>query len=240
MVFSFIQSFLQLLACAYSYTYAPRTQYIHACNWVCLVHTAICAYEHMIFFFFGCIAPIFVCILPFLYLGVRVFFLLMLLLIFVLFCTLLQIFDWMQQNGKISASSYSSYIKFLGESLNPMEALEIYSRIQDESIKSNVFVCNSVLGSLIRNGKFDSGFKLFHQMKQDGLTPDIVTYSTVCFSLIFQYSIPYIRAWMFAYYAIASGVNKYSVLKLKFWPCSALNTSWSHSHSFILLLLSSK
>lgn len=90
-----------------------------------------------------------------------------------------QIFDWMQQNGKISASSYSSYIKFLGESLNPMEALEIYSRIQDESIKSNVFVCNSVLGSLIRNGKFDSGFKLFHQMKQDGLTPDIVTYSTL-------------------------------------------------------------
>ncbi|EXB36428.1 hypothetical protein L484_009995 [Morus notabilis] len=90
-----------------------------------------------------------------------------------------QIFDWMQQNGKISASSYSSYIKFLGESLNPMEALEIYSSIQDESIKSNVFVCNSVLGSLIRNGKFDGGFKLFHQMKQDGLTPDIITYSTL-------------------------------------------------------------
>lgn len=90
-----------------------------------------------------------------------------------------QIFDWMQQNEKISASTYSSYIKFMGESLSPIGVLEIYNSIQDESIKSNVVVCNSVLGSLIRNGKFDSGFKLFNQMKQNGLTPDVVTYTTL-------------------------------------------------------------
>lgn len=89
----------------------------------------------------------------------------------------------MQQNGKISASSYSSYIKFMGKSLNPVKALEIYNNIQDASTKKNVHICNSVLGSLIRSGKFDGSFKLFHQMKQDGLTPDAVTYSTVCISM---------------------------------------------------------
>ncbi|XP_062030038.1 pentatricopeptide repeat-containing protein At1g10910, chloroplastic isoform X2 [Rosa rugosa] len=90
-----------------------------------------------------------------------------------------QLFEWMQQNGKISASSYSSYIKFMGKSLNPVKALEIYNSIQDESTKKNVHICNSVLGSLVRRGKFDGSIKLFHQMKQDGLTPDAVTYSTL-------------------------------------------------------------
>ena len=90
-----------------------------------------------------------------------------------------QLFDWMQQNGKISPSSYSSYIKFMGESHNPVGVLEIYNRIEDESTKTNVFVCNSVLGSLVRNGKFDSSMKLFSQMKQNGLKPDVFTYSTV-------------------------------------------------------------
>ena len=86
----------------------------------------------------------------------------------------------MQQNGKINPASYSSYIKFMGESLNPVGALEVYNSIQDESIKKNVFICNSVLGILVRNGKFNHSMKFFHQMKQDGLTPDVVTYSTVC------------------------------------------------------------
>ncbi|KAA8545527.1 hypothetical protein F0562_020311 [Nyssa sinensis] len=58
-----------------------------------------------------------------------------------------QLFDWMQKHGKINISSYSSYIKFLGNSL--------------------------------RSGKFESSIKLFHQMKQGGLKPDVVTYSTL-------------------------------------------------------------
>ncbi|XP_015893655.2 pentatricopeptide repeat-containing protein At1g10910, chloroplastic [Ziziphus jujuba] len=90
-----------------------------------------------------------------------------------------QLFEWMQQNGKISVSSYSSYIKFMGKSLNPVKALEIYNSIQDESAKRNVFICNSVLSSLVRSGKFDSSIKLFNQMKQGGLAPDVVTYSTL-------------------------------------------------------------
>ncbi|KAG8650242.1 hypothetical protein MANES_07G016500v8 [Manihot esculenta] len=90
-----------------------------------------------------------------------------------------QLFDWMQQYGKISVASFSSYIKFMGKSLNPMKALEIYNNIPDESIKSNVFICNSVLSCLIRSGKFDISTKLFHKMKQNGLTPDVITYSTL-------------------------------------------------------------
>ncbi|PON60088.1 Pentatricopeptide repeat [Trema orientale] len=67
----------------------------------------------------------------------------------------------------------------MGESLNPVGALEVYNNIHDESTKKNIFICNSVLGSLVRNGKFDHSIKFFHQMKQDGLTPNIVTYSTL-------------------------------------------------------------
>ncbi|KAK9286350.1 hypothetical protein L1049_014744 [Liquidambar formosana] len=90
-----------------------------------------------------------------------------------------QLFEWMQKHGKISVYSYSSYIKFIGKSLNPVKALEIYNGIEDESTKYNVSICNSVLSCLVRNGKFESSIKLFHQMKQDGLRPDVVTYSTL-------------------------------------------------------------
>jgi len=86
----------------------------------------------------------------------------------------------MQQHSKISASSYSSYIKFTGTSLNPAKALEMYNSISDESTKNNVFICNSVLRCLVRNGKFDSSMKLFRKMKHNGLIPDAITYSTVC------------------------------------------------------------
>ncbi|XP_065627454.1 pentatricopeptide repeat-containing protein At1g10910, chloroplastic isoform X1 [Quercus suber] len=90
-----------------------------------------------------------------------------------------QLFEWMQQNGKINASSYSSYMKFMRKNLNPVKAMEIYNGIKDESAKNNVFICNSVLSCLVQNGKFDSSIKMFHQMKQDGLIPDVVTYSTL-------------------------------------------------------------
>ncbi|KAI9402035.1 hypothetical protein POPTR_001G211300v4 [Populus trichocarpa] len=89
-----------------------------------------------------------------------------------------QLFDWMQRHNKISASSYSSYIKFMGTSLNPAKALEIYHSIPDESKKTNVFICNSLLRCLVRNTKFDSSMKFFHKMKNNGLTPDAITYST--------------------------------------------------------------
>ncbi|KAJ4717063.1 putative Pentatricopeptide repeat-containing protein [Melia azedarach] len=90
-----------------------------------------------------------------------------------------QLFEWMQQHGKTSVSSYSSYIKFLGKSPNPLKALGIYNGITDESVKINVFICNSLLSCLVRNGKFDRSIKLLDEMKQNGLTPDAVTYNTL-------------------------------------------------------------
>ncbi|KAL1809561.1 hypothetical protein DCAR_0729111 [Daucus carota subsp. sativus] len=90
-----------------------------------------------------------------------------------------QLFAWMQRTRKISFASYSSYIKHMGKSLDPVKALEIYDSITDESTRNHVSVCNSVLSCLVRSGKYDSSVKLFHQMKRDGLSPDIVTYSTL-------------------------------------------------------------
>ncbi|XP_022896962.1 pentatricopeptide repeat-containing protein At1g10910, chloroplastic-like [Olea europaea var. sylvestris] len=90
-----------------------------------------------------------------------------------------QLFDWMQHYGKTNIASYSSYMKFMGRRLNPLKVLEIYNSIKDKSIRNSVSICNSVLNCLVKSGKFDSSLKLFSQMKQDGLMPDIVTYSTL-------------------------------------------------------------
>ncbi|CAH2038321.1 unnamed protein product [Thlaspi arvense] len=91
---------------------------------------------------------------------------------------LIQLFDWMQQHGNISVSTYSSCIKFVGAK-SVSKALEIYQSIPDESAKTNVYICNSILSSLVKNGKLDSCIKLFDQMKRDGLKPDVVTYNTL-------------------------------------------------------------
>ncbi|EYU26539.1 hypothetical protein ABFS82_02G067900 [Erythranthe guttata] len=90
-----------------------------------------------------------------------------------------QLFNWMRQHGKTNIASYSSYIKFVGRDSNATKAVEIYNSIKDDSTKTNVSVCNSTLYCLIKSGKFESGLKLFNQMKQAGLEPDIVTYSTL-------------------------------------------------------------
>ncbi|XP_041991645.1 pentatricopeptide repeat-containing protein At1g10910, chloroplastic-like isoform X1 [Salvia splendens] len=90
-----------------------------------------------------------------------------------------QLFDWMRRHGKNNIASYSSYIKFVGRDSNAAKALEIYNSIKDDSTRSNVSVCNSTLSCLIKCGKFNSSLKLFNQMKQAGLIPDIITYSTL-------------------------------------------------------------
>jgi len=90
-----------------------------------------------------------------------------------------QLFDWMQKHGKVSAASYTSFITLMGRGCQTRIALELYCNLEDEHIKSNVFVCNSMLKCLISNGRVETGFKLFEQMKEWGLNPDIVTYSTV-------------------------------------------------------------
>lgn len=91
----------------------------------------------------------------------------------------LQLFEWMQKHGKINVASYSSYIKFMGESKDISRALNVYETINDEAVKNNISICNSVLSCLIKNKKFDKAMSMFKKMKQNGLQPDVVTYSTV-------------------------------------------------------------
>ncbi|KAG1346390.1 pentatricopeptide repeat-containing protein, chloroplastic [Cocos nucifera] len=90
-----------------------------------------------------------------------------------------QLFDWMQKHKKLNFASYSSFIKYMGISHNPMKALQAYDSIPDKSLKVNVSICNSLLGCLVKNGRFESSIKLFNRMKDDGLSPDLVTYSTL-------------------------------------------------------------
>lgn len=92
----------------------------------------------------------------------------------------MQLFEWMRNHGKINVASYSSYMKQMGRSLGAAKAIEIYNSIPEKGTRVDAAVCNSVLSCLIRNGKFDTGVKLFEQMKIDGLVPDVITYSTVC------------------------------------------------------------
>nr|GEY69353.1 pentatricopeptide repeat-containing protein At1g10910, chloroplastic [Tanacetum cinerariifolium] len=70
-------------------------------------------------------------------------------------------------------------MKLMGKSLHPNKALEIYNGIEDKLTKVHPSVCNSVLGCLIKSGKLKNNFDMFRRMKQDGLVPDVVTYSTV-------------------------------------------------------------
>ncbi|OEL34266.1 Pentatricopeptide repeat-containing protein [Dichanthelium oligosanthes] len=90
-----------------------------------------------------------------------------------------KVFQWMQEREMTNAASYSSYFKYLGLSRDPARALQVYSAIQDRPMRVHVSVCNSVLGCLVKNGRFDSSFKLYDEMIREGLSPDPFTYSTL-------------------------------------------------------------
>lgn len=90
-----------------------------------------------------------------------------------------KVFGWMQEHLMLNFASYSSYFKYLGLSRNPARALQVYGAIQDQSTRVHVSVCNSVLGCLVKNGRFDSSFKLYDEMIREGLSPDLFTYSTL-------------------------------------------------------------
>ncbi|XP_052204206.1 pentatricopeptide repeat-containing protein At1g10910, chloroplastic isoform X2 [Diospyros lotus] len=79
--------------------------------------------------------------------------------------------------GKLSR--WQELSQFVGKGPNPAKALEVYSNIKDGSMRNSVSICNSILSCLVQNGKFTSSIRLFDQMKQDGLRPDVVTYSTL-------------------------------------------------------------
>uniref|UniRef100_A0A0D3EQ70 Pentacotripeptide-repeat region of PRORP domain-containing protein n=1 Tax=Oryza barthii TaxID=65489 RepID=A0A0D3EQ70_9ORYZ len=85
----------------------------------------------------------------------------------------------MQEHDMLNIASYSSYFKYLGLSRNPARALQVYGAIRENPTRIHVSVCNSVLGCLVKNGRFDSSFKLYDEMIREGLSPDLFTYSTL-------------------------------------------------------------
>lgn len=90
-----------------------------------------------------------------------------------------QLFEWMQKHGKVNVASYSSYIKYMGESKDISKVFIVYETIKDEAMRNNISICNSVLSCLVKNNKFHKAMSMFEQMKQNGLQPDVVTYSTL-------------------------------------------------------------
>ncbi|KAG2589399.1 pentatricopeptide repeat-containing protein At1g10910, chloroplastic-like [Panicum virgatum] len=90
-----------------------------------------------------------------------------------------KVFEWMQEREMTNVASYSSYFKYLGLSRDPARALQVYGAIQDRLMRVHVSICNSVLGCLVKNGRFDSSFKLYDEMIREGLSPDPFTYSTL-------------------------------------------------------------
>ena len=100
---------------------------------------------------------------------------------------ILQLFEWMQKHGKINVASYSSYIKFMGESKDISKALIVYKTISDEDMKNHISICNSVLSCLVKNNISDRAMSMFEEMKHNGLRPDVVTYSTVWFNINITY-----------------------------------------------------
>lgn len=91
-----------------------------------------------------------------------------------------QLFDWMKEREKLSAPTYTSFFSVLGKAGRAERALYIFNELPVlDPVRSNVFVCNSILSTLVYNGKVDKALRLFEQMKVDGLQPDLITYSTV-------------------------------------------------------------
>ena len=93
----------------------------------------------------------------------------------------------MKDNDKLSAPTYTSFFSVLGKGGRVEKALHVFNDLPlDNDIRRNVYVCNSVLNTLVYNGKVDKAFRLFEQLKQEGLKPDIITYSTVNHGISFR------------------------------------------------------
>jgi pentatricopeptide repeat protein len=104
----------------------------------------------------------------------------------------LQLFEWMKENDKLSAPTYTSFFSVLGKGGRVEKALHVFNDLPlDSDIRRNVYVCNSVLSTLVYNGKVDKAFRLFEQLKQEGLKPDIITYSTVNHGISFPALLAY-------------------------------------------------
>ncbi|XP_050256741.1 pentatricopeptide repeat-containing protein At1g10910, chloroplastic isoform X2 [Quercus robur] len=125
-----------------------------------------------------------------------------------------QLFEWMQQNGKINASSYSSYMKFMRKNLNPVKmkqdglmpdvvtystllagcikvkhgyskALELVRELQHSGLHMDSVIYGTLLAICASHTKLEEAESYFNQMKDEGHSPNVFHYS----SLLNAYSI---------------------------------------------------
>lgn len=122
-----------------------------------------------------------------------------------------QLFDWMQKDKMLNFASYSSFIKYMRVSCNPMKALQVYDSIADKPTRVNLSICNSILGCMAQNGRFKSSMKLFNKMKDDGLLPDLVTYSTLLAGCVKEAD-GYVKAMQVVRELESSGFKKDAVI----------------------------
>ncbi len=91
-----------------------------------------------------------------------------------------QLFGWMKENKKLTAPTYTSFFSVLGKAGRAERALHIFNELSLlDPVRCNVFICNSLLSTLVYNGKVEKALRLFDQLKTEGLQPDVITYSTV-------------------------------------------------------------
>lgn len=86
------------------------------------------------------------------------------------------VFEWMKQNEKLSPPSFTTFMSSMGKAGYPYRALQAFRSETDPVIRLNVIVCNALFKALIFNGKVDSAFILFEQLKREGLVPNFETY----------------------------------------------------------------
>ena len=77
--------------------------------------------------------------------------------------------------GMLDIVVYTNLISAYGKAGRPEMSLDVFRRIQENGKKPDVFVYNSLLGSLVRNRRFQDCARVIHQMRSDGIEADDVS-----------------------------------------------------------------
>merc|ERR1719230_2091191 len=77
------------------------------------------------------------------------------------------------------ASSYHTLIRVLVQRKQQDKALEIYEDMRESKVQPNLATFNALIDVCARNGDVEQAGGLFRDMCTLGITPDVITYSTV-------------------------------------------------------------
>ncbi|KAL1824663.1 hypothetical protein ACET3Z_011441 [Daucus carota] len=86
--------------------------------------------------------------------------------------------------NEVPLQVYSSLIRAFGRENNVDSALALFNWLKrkkkdSSSVGPNLFIYNSLLGTLKQTGKYKEGEKLMSDMAAEGIQPNIVTYNTL-------------------------------------------------------------